>query len=195
MIVPDGYVIKARFSLRGSRLWALNVIGIVLMVLFFIVFTRMTASIRSDFDLAQFLSRFDSPSMRAILAMGLLFFLCVHGFMHEKTHQLCYRIFGNKANLHMVLPTPNVTLLIGDVCIRNKAIIAALSPLVVLEIMGFIVWPFVTGGFLFLTIFFLSVNIGMAAADLATSIWLWKYPSNYYFGFDGKDSVIWGPQS
>lgn len=195
MIVPDGYVIKARFSLRGNRLLVLSVIGILLMGLFFIVFTRMTASIRSDFDLAQFASRFDSPSMQAILAMGLLFFVCVHGFMHEKTHQLCYRIFGNKVDLHMVLPTPNVTLSIGDVCIRNKAITATLSPLVVLEIMGFIVWPFVTGGFLFLAIFFLSANIGMAAADLATSVWLWRYPSNYYFGFDGRDSVIWGPQS
>jgi hypothetical protein len=195
MTVPDGYVIKARFSLRGGRLLALNVIGILLAVFFFIVFMTVTASIRSDFGLAQFLSRLVSLSMRVILAMGLLAFLWVHGFVHETTHQLCYRIFGNKVNLHMVLPTPNVTLSVGDVCIRNKAIIATLGPLIALEILGFIVWPFVTGIFLFLTIFFLSVNVGMATGDLATSVWLWRYPSNYYFGFDGRDSVIWGPQS
>jgi len=195
MIVPHGYVIKARFSLRGGRLLALKVIGILLAVLFFIVFTRVTALIHSDFSLTQFLSRFVSPSMRVILAMGLLFFLWVHGFVHETTHQLCYRIFGNKVNLHMVLPTPNVTLSVGDVCIRNRAIIATLSPLVILEILGFIVWPFVTGVFLFLTIFFLSVNIGIAAGDLATFVWLRRYPPSYYFGFDGRDSVVWGPQS
>jgi hypothetical protein len=194
VIVPDGYVIKARFSLHSGKLLALNVIGILLVVLFFIVFTRITASTHGDFGLAQFLSRFVSPGMRAIFAVGLLFFLWVHGFVHETTHQLCYRIFGNKANLHMVLPTPTVTLSVGDVCIRNKAIIATLGPLVVLEIVGFIVWPFVTGVFLFLTIFFLSVNIGMAAGDLATFVWLLRYPSSYYFGFDGRDSVIWGSQ-
>lgn len=194
MIVPDGYAIKAKFSLRGNRLLVLQIIGLLLTVLFFMAFTKMTASIHSDFDLMQFIRKFDSPSMLTILGMGLLFFIYMHAFVHEKTHQLCYRIFGNKANLHMDLFIPNVTLPIGDVCSRNKAIIVVLSPLVALEIIGLVVWPFITGGFLLLIILFLSANVGLATADLAQSVWLLKYPKNHYFGFDGRDSVIWGPQ-
>lgn len=194
MIVPDGYVIKAKFGLRGNRLLMFQIIGLLFAVLLFVAFMRITASTHNDSDVMQFIRKFDSRSMLTILTMGLLFFIYVHAFVHEKVHQLCYRIFGNKAALHMGFFNPNVTLSIGDVCSRNKAIIVTLSPLIILETIGLVIWPFISGGFLFLIILFLSANVGMATVDLAQSVWLLKYPKNHYFGFDGRDSVIWGPQ-
>ena len=86
----------------------------------------------------------------------------------------------------------NVTLPIGDGCPRTKAILAILSPLVVLEIAGLIAWLIVANDFLPLIIFFLSVNVGLATADIAESVWISRFPSSYIFGFDGKDSVVYG---
>ena len=177
MIIPDGYEIKGKFGSRGYRRGAFIFIGALITFVLFRVFVNMT-------DLVEFLRKVNSPSMLTILGIGLLLFAYMHTFVHEKIHQLCYRRFGSKTNLQMRSLMPNVTLSIGDGCIRNKAIIVALSPLVVLEIAGLVACPFVTGGFLLLIIFFLSENVGLAIQDLALSVWLRKYPRSYYFGFD-----------
>lgn len=88
MIVRNGYAIKAKFSLRGNRLLVLQIIGLLFAGLLFVAFTKITASIRNDSVLMQFIRKFDSPSMLTILGMGLLLFVYVHAVVHEKVHQL-----------------------------------------------------------------------------------------------------------
>jgi hypothetical protein len=195
MIIPNGYIVKAKFSLCGIKLGALVLIGVLILFSLFMMFLYITKMMDMTHwtSLMEFMRKVNSPSMWILLVIGLMLFAYMHAFVHEKIHQLCYRKFGSKANLHMHLFMPKVTLIIGDVCRRNKAIIVALSPLVVLEIAGFVAWPLVTGGLLFFTIFFLSANVALATGDLATVFRLRRYPSNHCFGFDGKDSVIFGP--
>lgn len=88
MIVPNGCAIKAKFSLRGNRVLVWQIIGLLFAGLLFVAFTKITASIHNDFVLMQFIRKFDSPGMLTILGMGLLFFVYVHAFVHEKVHQL-----------------------------------------------------------------------------------------------------------
>jgi len=195
MHIPNGYTVKARFPQHGWRATLMVVIAVLILVLLFPEFAKLTKNIHSDFDLAKSRAKFDSGTMQLILIMGPFFFAYIHTYIHEKIHQSCWRIFlGLWPELHMNLPLPNVTLPVGIVATRNKAIIASLSPLILLEILGVVIlWLVGSNDSLSLIIFFLSANVGMAANDMIQSLWLLRRPSNYYFGFDGQDSVLYGP--
>ncbi len=193
MRIPYEYSIKSRFPLRGRRLVILHIIGVLTTVILLLAFTNATKTIHADFDLMNFLAKFDSRAMLSILAMALLSFAFMHTYVHEKTHQICFRIFGVPAELHMDLLVPNVTVPTGDGCPRAKAIVATLGPLVVLEVLGLIAWLIIANDFLTLIVFFLSVNVGLATGDVAESVWLSRFPNSYIFGFEGKDSVVYGP--
>ena len=94
----------------------------------------------------------------------------------------------------MNLFVPNNTLPIGEVCKRDGAVYATLSPLIILEIFGLILFISIPANdFLPFLVLFLSANVGMATADIAQSIWIWRHPKDYLFGFDGRDSVMYGP--
>ena len=195
MRIPNGYTVKARFQFRGLRSSILQILSLLIALPLLLLFSNLTKTIHSDFDLNAFLSKFDTVGMTLILGMGLLFFLYVHSYLHEKIHQKSIGIFiGQEPTLHMNLPVRNVTLPVGEVCTRKEAIIGLLSPLIILEILGFaILWLVSQNDVLPLVILFLSINVGMAAVDIAEAVWLLRHPSNYYFGFDGKDSVLYGP--
>lgn len=190
MRIPNNFVVRSRFELRGLRLRILLILSLFIGVLFFKLF-----SILGNFNLLLFIAKFNSPLMLVTLAMALLFFIYVHGYVHEKIHQYFFRIYGIRTEIHMNFITPNNTLPIGEACVRNGALYATLSPLVVLEVFGFMLFVLIReSDFLAYAIMFLSANIAMASADLAQSVWIGRHPKEYLFGFDGKDSIMYGPQ-
>ncbi len=194
MIVPGGYKVKARFALHGRRLLVLQALGVLLLFAFIPILSTITTRAHSCFDQTAFLAKFDTPTMLLVLGLGLIALVVIHSYVHERIHQVSYRFFmGEWPELHMNLVTPNITLPKGMVCTRDQAIIGALAPLVLLGCLGLLIWLTVNDNdILFLVIFFLSANLGLAAADIVESIWLAKHPRRYLFGYDGVDSVLYG---
>lgn len=196
MKVSDAYEVKARFPLSGARFWILNAVGFLITILLWEGVTILAAV--ANPNLRATMESFNPPTMRVLFFVVLVCLAAVLLSAHEVIHYVCYRIFLRKEKgprLSLNPKNPNVSLPTGVVCSRNQAIAGALAPLI-LALIGLVVWLSATSSVVsYFASFFLSASVGAAIADVTESFWLLRHPSHYLFGFDGVDSVLYGPPS
>jgi len=156
----------------------------------------MNSLIRPEFDGFEFIRRltFESSYIVRTQVLGIaLIAILLYGFIHEVVHGIFFRVFSHRRPNFGFKINPYTTLALGAFISRNQAIMAALSPLLIITLLGLIIWPFVPVTALPIVLLILSVNIASSICDLIQSGWLLHYSTNVMYGFDGRDSVVHGP--
>lgn len=180
MRIPKNFVVRSRFHSIGKR-W-LEGSGLFVVIVIVIALSNL-----GIFDL-----KLNSPTRWVTLAIALICIVVINTYFHEKIHQYVFRKYGLKTKAHFA----HNSLPIGEVCPRNGAIYAISSPLIVLGVLGLIIFVLLReSDFVAHSTLFLLANVGLSFSDIEQFIWLRSHPKNYWFGYDGKDFIMYGPQT
>ena len=158
---PYDFVVKSRFHSIGER--KLTCLG-----LFIVILTVIVLLMLGFFDL-----KLNFPMRWITLAIALVCIVVINTYFHEKIHQYVFRKYGLRTKAHFA----HNSLPIGEVCLRNEAIYAILSPLIVLGVLGSIVFVLLwESDFVSYATLFLIANVGLAFSDIEQFIWLRRHP-------------------
>jgi hypothetical protein len=195
---PSGYVLRDKYR-ANSR--TKNLGSLILFVVSLCALLYLNLLFRPEFKAFEFARRVllegeVLTSLRitliAVIAVAIIY---VYGLVHEALHGGLFWIFtkrrpnfGRKGlNLYTTLP-------IGVYCTRNKTIVAALGPLIIITVLCFILWLMVPLDVVPAMILLISVNIAACISDILQFSWLLRFSGKSLFGFHGQDSVIYEPQ-
>lgn len=195
--LPNGYVKKG--ELKSYKTVWLIVISLILcfLALADVIFISIPALYESSRELITSILSMDNLQI-VITVIICLALVILNLHLHERLHWIFLFIFtGRKPTIHtkyrllaMKTTCPN-----GVYCYRNQAIQSALSTLlisVVLGIISLIFWLLSMNLLFCLMNFLMLFNISLSGLDILLSIWIWKYPNNYIFGFEDGVPTIYG---
>jgi hypothetical protein len=196
--LPNGYIKKVELK-SYNRVWQIVIFFILCIFTLFDIYLILIPMLsESSLELKTFILSMKSLQDVIILIICVYVLVILNFFIHEGVHWIFLFIFtGIKPTIHTKyrLFAIKTTCPNGVYCCRNQAIKSALSTLlisVLLGIISLIFWLLSMNLLFFLMNFLMLFNIGLSSLDILLSIWIWKYPNNYIFGFEDGVPTIYG---
>lgn len=166
--LPPGFIQTAEFNLRENAklvLW-LNIIGFVLFVFAALSVPVYIRYIRPQSAAGIFSFTINNLGEAGMIILVLLVDLIILVILHEGTHGLCFWLLTGKRPVYNIGPgyayaaAPNVFLK------KFPYIVTAVSPLVVLTVVGMVLLPIIPDRLVFHTALIMVMNIAGAVGDL-----------------------------
>ncbi len=193
--LPVGYTKTAEFNLRNNTrmMLLLNGIGFLLFLGSVIILPFYINLVRPQ-DATTSLS-FEVNNLGQIglflLFLAVDFLLLV--ILHEGVHGICFWLITRKRPVFNIGPGYAYAAAPDIFIYRNPYLITALSPLIVLTIIGLMLFPFIPQGLIFHVGLLTVMNIAGSAGDLWVAVMLLLKPEPILIQDSGDRIVFFQP--
>lgn len=166
--LPEGFHQTGEFNLKKNKrmMIALNIAGFGLLIVAVLLLQGYTIATRRGFGSTILSFEVNSLAQVGLFTLYMIIDFLILVILHEGVHGICFWLFTRRRPVFALGPGYAYAAAPGVFIRKNPYLLTAISPLIVLTILGMLLIPFVPGSILFHVAFITVMNIAGAVGDL-----------------------------